>query len=46
MHEIHDHKYFLSVQEVLDEVNEISYEILLDQDDHQDYHERIFHAMY
>jgi len=46
MHEIHDRIYFLNVQEVLDEVNEIIYEILYDQDDHRDYHEKIFHAMY
>jgi len=46
MHEIHDHIYFLNVQEVLDEVNEIIYEIQLDRDDHRDCHERICHAMY
>ncbi len=46
MHERHDHIYCLNVQEVLDEVDEIIYEILFDQDDHQDYHEKIFHAMF
>lgn len=46
MHEIHDHIYFLNVQEVLDEEEKIFYEILIDQDDHRDYHEKIFHTMH
>jgi hypothetical protein len=44
-HEKHDHIYRLNVQEVLDEVDEIIYEIRLDQDVHRDYHGRIFYAM-